>query len=152
MNDREGRSWKDKDIKQGHTDRLAIRSAVLSHLEGFKEVADKEESFQTVHSTQSRDNDFLHVQVSLLSTKTDVHVQVGPVTRIQKITYYKLTSFPKTAGSKITPIMGQKGTNPTWVNLTRLLGLFIEHKKLGQIDPSGFSPFNPTILLSTFSI
>lgn len=50
----------------------------LTYLEGFKKVANKKESLQSVNSWQSHHNEFLHIEVSLLSTKADVQVQIRP--------------------------------------------------------------------------
>jgi len=45
-------------------------------LEGVKKVSNKNEPLQCVNSRHSHYNGFLHVVVSLLSTQTDVQVQV----------------------------------------------------------------------------
>lgn len=50
----------------------------LTHLEGVQEVSNKEESLERVSGRQGHNNGFLHVEVSLLPTQTDVQVQVSP--------------------------------------------------------------------------
>lgn len=56
-----------------------------THLEGFEEAFDKEESFQSVDGRQEDDDGFLRAAFGFLAAESDVQVQVCPESELNNI-------------------------------------------------------------------